>query len=194
MGGKNTRMSGIIKGLLNIGKETFLEKIINNIGYFPNIYLSVNKDFTPENIKKYEQSGLDIVVDLYDGIGPVGGIYSSLKKCKEDYLFVTTCDMPFINKEFVEYLSSFLDDSVDIVLCHNEDKRLYPLGAIYSKRVIPTIEEMVDEKCYKLTRLIYDSNYIEIPIDETPFSSEIFTNINTPEEYNLFLEKHSKII
>lgn len=194
MGGKNTRMGGFIKGLLNIGKVTFLEKIISNIGYFPSIYLSLNNNFTPEDIKTYEEMGLTIVVDIYEDIGPMGGIYSSLKKCKEDYLFVTTCDMPFINKEFIEYLSSYLKDGVDVVTCYNEEKKLYPLGAIYSKRIIPIIEEKVKEKSYKLTGLIYSSNHVEISIEEIPFSSEIFTNINTPEEYMLFIENNVNTI
>ncbi|MEG1409985.1 MAG: molybdenum cofactor guanylyltransferase [Terrisporobacter sp.] len=194
MGGKNTRMGGIVKGLLNIGEETFLDRIISNIGDFPNIYLSLNKNFTLKNIEEFENQGLNTIVDIYEEIGPLGGIYSTLKTCKEDYLFVTTCDMPFINNEFGNYLSSYLKENVDIVLCYNHEKRLYPLGAIYSKKVIPIIEEMIEEKCYKLTRLIYASNFVEISIEDTPFSPNIFTNINTPEEYNSFMENYISTI
>lgn len=192
MGGKNTRMGGIIKGLLTIEDETFLDRITRNIGCFSNVYLSLNKNFTSENIEQFRNKGFNPIVDIYDEIGPLGGIYSTLKECKEDYIFVTTCDMPFINKDFVNYLSSYLNKDTDIVLCYNSEKRLYPLGAIYSKKVIPIIDEMIEEKCYKLTRLIYASNYVEIPIKETPFSTEIFTNINTPDEYNFFIENYIK--
>lgn len=190
MGGKNTRMGGKVKGLLTIGGENFLDRITKNIGHFSNKYLSLNKNFTSESIEKFKSKGFNTIIDIYDEIGPLGGIYSTLKNCKEDYIFVTTCDMPFINKSFIEYLSDFLNEEVDIVLCNNEEGRLYPLGAIYSKRVIPIIEQMVEEKCYKLTRLIYASNYVNIAIEETNFSTEIFTNINTPNEYNSFIKNY----
>ena len=83
MGGKNSRMGGNIKGLLQIEDVTFLERIISVLKDFDNIYLSVNKAFSSEEIKRYEEKGLTVIVDLYDDIGPMGGIYSSLKKCNE---------------------------------------------------------------------------------------------------------------
>ena len=170
MGGKNTRMGGFVKGLLNAGNETFLERILNNIGSFQNIYLSLNNNFTQEDIKKYESMNLKVVLDIYDDIGPIGGIYSALKKCKEDYLFVTTCDMPYINRDFIEYLNSYIDDNIDVVFCRDKSDRLYPLAAIYSKKVIPIIEDMIKYKEYKLSKLIFASKYVSILVEDMPFS------------------------
>ena len=193
MGGKNTRMGGFVKGLLNAGNETFLERILNNIGNFQNIYLSLNNNFTQEDIKKYESMNLKVVLDIYDNIGPIGGIYSALKKCKEDYLFVTTCDMPYINRDFIDYLKSYIDDNIDVVFCRDKSDRLYPLAAIYSKKIIPIIEDMIKYKEYKLSKLIFASKYVSILVEDMPFSKDIFTNINTIEEYRLFQKKKGAI-
>ena len=187
MGGKNSRMGGKVKDLLKIEKVTFLEKIQGVLEEYSNIYLSINKNFTAEDIKKYEQHKLSVVIDVYDNIGPMGGIYSSLKYCKEDYLFITACDMPFINKELINILNSKLREDVDI-LVFSKNGLFYPLGAIYSKRIIPTIEELIKNKDYKLAKLIEKSNYMELSLEENHLSSKVFKNINTPKQYEELLE------
>lgn len=116
MGGKNSRMGGNIKGFLKIKDITFLEKIIKDLECFSNIYISINKNFSYEEIKEFENMGLKVIVDEYKDIGPMGGIYSALKNCKEQYLFITGCDMPNINKYLIEELKVHIEDNVDVVL------------------------------------------------------------------------------
>ena len=183
MGGKNSRMEGNIKGLLKINDITFLEKIISVLEDFSTIYLSVNKRFSSEEIKKYEEMGLSVIVDIYDDIGPIGGMYSALKNCKEDYLFITACDMPFINKDLINVLQSNMKQNIDIAL-FSKNKLLYPLGAIYSKNVISFMEKQISNKEYKLSKLIRNSNFIELPLEDINLSDNSFENINTLEEYN----------
>ena len=78
--------------------------------------------------------GLSVIVDIYDDIGPMGGMYSSLKNCKEDYLFITACDMPFINKALINKLQANMKNNIDVVL-FSKNKLLYPLGAIYFSKM-----------------------------------------------------------
>ena len=53
MGGQNSRMGGNVKGLLKINEVTFLEQIVGVLEDFSNIYLSVNKKFSSEEIKNF---------------------------------------------------------------------------------------------------------------------------------------------
>lgn len=191
MGGKNSRMEGNIKGLLKINEITFLEQIISVLEDFPTIYLSVNKRFSTEEIKKYEEMGLSVIVDIYDDIGPIGGMYSALKNCKEDYLFITACDMPFINKDLINVLQSNMKQNIDIAL-FSKNKLLYPLGAIYSKNVIPFMEKLISNKEYKLSKLIRNSKFVELPLEDTNLSDNIFENINTLQEYDQLIRCYNK--
>ena len=191
MGGQNRRMGGNIKGLLKINEVTFLERIINTLEDFSTIYLSVNKKFSSEEIKKYEEMGLSVIVDIYDDIGPVGGICSSLKNCKEDYLFITACDMPFINKNLISELQSNMKQNIDTVL-FSKNKLLYPLGAIYSKNMIPYMEKLISNEEYKLLKLIRNSNFVELPLENTDLSDDIFKNINTIDEYEQLIKCYYK--
>ena len=191
MGGKNSRMNGNVKGLLKIRNTTFLEKIKETLNDFSSIYLSINDKFSQNQKQKqnFEQMGFKLIEDIYKEIGPLGGIYSSLLNCKEEYLFITACDMPFITKNNIKILCDRLDKDVDVVVFCDKNDRLYPLSAIYSKKVLPIIEEMIDKKYYKLSYLIDKSNFVKINIEDTDIELETLSNINTPQDYDSLKEK-----
>lgn len=191
MGGKNSRMNGNVKGLLKIKNSTFLEKIQETLNDFSSIYLSINDKFSKEQKQNFENMGFKIIEDIYKEIGPLGGIYSSLLNCKEEYLFITACDMPFITKNSIEVLCNKVDKNTDGVVFYDKNNKLYPLGAIYSKNVLPIIEEMIEKKYYKLSYLIERSNFVKINIEKTDIPLKVLSNINTLQEYDLFINNES---
>ena len=191
MGGKNSRMNGNVKGLLKIKNSTFLEKIQETLNDFSSIYLSINDKFSKEQKHNFENMGFKIIEDIYKEIGPLGGIYSSLLNCKEEYLFITACDMPFITKNSIEVLCNKVDKNTDGVVFYDKNNKLYPLGAIYSKNVLPIIEEMIEKKYYKLSYLIEKSNFVKINIEKTDIPLKVLSNINTLQEYDLFINNES---
>lgn len=191
MGGKNSRMNGNVKGLLKIKNSTFLEKIRETLNDFSSIYLSINDKFSKEQKQNFENMGFKIIEDIYKEIGPLGGIYSSLLNCKEEYLFITACDMPFITKNSIEVLCNKVDKNTDGVVFYDKNNKLYPLGAIYSKNVLPIIEEMIEKKYYKLSYLIEKSNFVKINIEKTDIPLKVLSNINTLQEYDLFINNES---
>lgn len=191
MGGKNSRMNGNVKGLLKLNNMTFLEKIKETLDDFSSIYLSINDKFSKEQKQNFENMGFKIIEDIYKEIGPLGGIYSSLLNCKEEYLFITACDMPFITKNSIEVLCNKVDKNTDGVVFYDKNNKLYPLGAIYSKNVLPIIEEMIEKKYYKLSYLIEKSNFVKINIEKTDIPLKVLSNINTLQEYDLFINNES---
>ena len=191
MGGKNSRMNGNVKGLLKIKNSTFLEKIQETLNDFSSIYLSINDKFSKEQKQNFENMGFKIIEDIYKEIGPLGGIYSSLLNCKEEYLFITACDMPFITKNSIEVLCNKVDKNTDGVVFYDKNNKLYPLGALYSKNVLPIIEEMIEKKYYKLSYLIEKSNFVKINIEKTDIPLKVLSNINTLQEYDLFINNES---
>lgn len=191
MGGKNSRMNGNVKGLLKLNNMTFLEKIKETLDDFSSIYLSINDKFSKNQKQEFEKMGFKLIEDIYKEIGPLGGIYSSLLNCKEEYLFITACDMPFITKNSIEVLCNKVDKNTDGVVFYDKNNKLYPLGAIYSKNVLPIIEEMIEKKYYKLSYLIEKSNFVKINIEKTDIPLKVLSNINTLQEYDLFINNES---
>lgn len=177
-GGKSRRMNGNNKAFLKYENKSFIESIIDQLTGFQNIYISV------DNKEKYRNLNFTLVEDMYKDIGPMGGIYSALKVIKEKYVFVTACDMPKIKKEFIEYLCEFIAEDVECIITQDEEGRINPLAGIYSKQLIKKIENMIDEKDYKLVHLIKRANSKIIPLCETNFNESILDNINDINDYN----------
>lgn len=181
MGGQNKRMNGNHKAFLMLDDHTFLEHIVNALAPCSSIYLSVDQK------EKFNHLSLPLIEDEYEAIGPLGGLYSVLKKIPEDFLFVTACDMPFITSDFVSYMLSHLSSDLECVVVCDESGFFYPLGGLYSKSLLPKIEEMIECQNYRMQSLIKLSKSRVIPIHETSFSKSILRNINTPEDYDQYI-------
>ncbi len=181
MGGQNKRMNGQHKAFLDFNGESFLDHIIKEMSAFSPVVLSVNDK------EKFKDLEYPMIVDEVKGIGPMGGIYSALKVLDCDYLFITACDMPFMTAEFASYMyekmKSLNPQPVALILSDGDGK-FSPLGGIYSKKLLPHIEEMLAEENYRLGKLLKTAGAFIIPIHEIPFSENVMRNINTPEEYH----------
>lgn len=181
MGGENKRMGGNHKAFLNINGTSFLDKIAQEMTSFSPIVLSVNER------EKFQALGYPMVVDEIKGIGPMGGIYTALKELDYPYVFVTACDMPFMTAALGEFMYEKMKKLGPImpsalVLSDHEGK-FSPLGGIYSKKLLPYLDEMIASQNYRLGKLLKTADAFVLPIGETPFSEDVLRNINTPEEY-----------
>lgn len=176
-GGKSTRMNGNNKAFLKYKDRTFIENILEILKEFKKVYISV------DDKEKYKNLNYELIEDEYKGIGPISGLYSCLKNMKCEYVFVTACDMPKLRKDFTEFLCSKIDDSYDAVVIKDNSGRFYPLGAIYSKRILPIVKNHIDEENYKMQNLIRCINAKIISLNKIPFKDEVLSNINNINEY-----------
>ena len=176
-GGKSSRMNGNNKALLPYKDKNFIEVIIDTLKDFNNIYISV------DNINRYENLKYTLIEDEYKEIGPLGGIYSALKKIDSDYIFVVACDMPKVTKDFIKYLMRNLKAEDNCLVMKDSKGRIYPLGAIYSKRCLPVIEEMIKNKDYKLVNLVEKLQGRTLSLEDSIAFEEDLININNPKEY-----------
>lgn len=182
-GGKSTRMNGNNKAFLKYKDKTFIENILEVLKEFNKIYISV------DDKEKYKDLNYELIEDEYKEIGPIGGIYSALKVIKEEYIFITACDMPKVSKKLINILKSNLTKDYQYIIFKDENERLYPLGGIYSKECLPFIEEMIYSKNYKLTDLVKKLNGKIISLNDTDIDKEDLDNINNIKEYSILTMK-----
>lgn len=179
-GGKSTRM-GQNKALLQINGKRFIDRICDELGDFSQILVSAAQKGT------YEDLGYEVVYDEHKEIGPIEGIYQILLHAKEEYVFICAADMPFIKKELVTYMAEFVSSDYDCY-CMTDEKHIHPLCAIYSKKMLPLIKELIDNGQYRLMNILQGVRTKYIKLENSCFEKKVVRNINTRQEYvNLVL-------
>ena len=184
-GGKNSRM-GINKAFLEIDGIRLIDKAIN-------IYREIFSEIiivTNDPLSYIEFTDAEIVTDIYKGKGPLGGIYTGLFYSKNDYTFISACDMPYLNKDFISYLTTHTG-KYDIIVPELSDG-FQPLYAIYSQNCLSHIKKLLIADKLKITGFYKEVRHLSIPEEKIiPFNKDgrLFLNFNTPEE----LEKEQKV-
>jgi molybdenum cofactor guanylyltransferase len=176
-GGKSSRMNYNNKALLLFKEKTFIENIIYEGKDFDEVIIISN------NKEDYTQFGLKVFNDIYLGNGPLSGIHSALKNSRNEKVFCIACDMPLITKDILKFISDINEEYE--VLAPKINEKLQPLCAIYSKELIPRVEEALLNNENKLKKFIMSTKYKVLEDKKYKVLSEKeFSNINTINEYN----------
>lgn len=174
-GGKSRRM-GTDKALLTVQEEPLLVHMASLIGPFCEkvVISGQNSDYT--------KFGIEMIPDLYSECGPIAGIYSALKYSGSDWNLLVSVDIPFANDELFQIMISNIGDCDCVIPKHTSG--VEPLIALYNRRTLPVIEEMIKSGDYKLTNLLSKINtrYVDCSflIKKHP---RLFMNINRMEDY-----------
>ena len=179
MGGKNRRMDGTKKAFLTDGEKNFYQRAADAMPQMDSIYLSVEKK------ENYTELEYPMVEDIYQGIGPMGGISSALRQCDEDALLVLPCDMPRISRTLTESLLEVWKQEGKTAVIYVEGKP-QPLIGIYTKSCLPIMEKMIQNENYRMASLLgrICHKKVEVQADDA-----IFFNVNTREEYRRIQEE-----
>ncbi|AEE13884.1 Molybdopterin-guanine dinucleotide biosynthesis protein A [Thermodesulfobium narugense DSM 14796] len=176
-GGKSSRM-GQEKSLIELNGKTMIERIVEEFSSVSDdIFIITNKEelYSFLNIEKYQ--------DIYKDFGPLGGIHSALKHSTNQKVLVISCDMPFVDKDFAQYLfgqSTDYDVTVPVYRGSYE-----PLFAIYDKKIVDVIESYLEKNERKIISFYPDVKVKKIEEEEISewFDCELlFFNVNTPSD------------
>jgi molybdopterin-guanine dinucleotide biosynthesis protein A len=178
-GGENKRFP-VIKGFLEISGKRIIEKNIEFLkGIFDRVIISTN------NPELYFYLSVPMVGDIIDYRGPMTGILSALTVPEVSEIFVTACDMPFINVELAKYIADKWAKKWDAVI-PVFDKKPQPLLGIYSKRIAKRMEQSIKNGERSLRRFLQGINVLYINEDELREidpEGRSFININTMEDF-----------
>lgn len=176
VGGESRRM-GYNKAFLKLGQNNLIESITSKLKIiFSEVFL-VSGDPAP-----YRSLGLPIVIDVYKECGPLAGIHAALLAATSPYVFVTACDMPFLDLKMISFLVAY-GPGYDVVV-PRPDKYLEPLCAVYSKSCLPVIELCLKSGQDKVTAFFSKvrTKYVE---EEELWGFDVkraFVNINTTKD------------
>ena len=188
-GGKSVR-AGFDKQTIRIGGKLVAEWIACELmRELDDVTLVTNQ---PE---LYCASRFRVVKDIFTNMGPLGGIHAGLVNCENDVAFVTACDMPNIDHDYLRFLkreSKKSGNEVDAIAVRLDNGMLEPMQAIYSKRVVPQIEQMLSRGERKAADLLQSQRTRYLSEAELiPFGGrgKLFFNMNTPDEIQTYFQK-----
>ncbi len=138
-GGKNLRL-GRNKALETVGGKSLIERVIERLMPLSNQILIVTSQ---EQLDLPATCNAEILVDLYPGKGPLGGIYTGLLASQSSHSIVVACDMPFLNTGLLSYMIELSSD-FDAVVPRLGERMVEPLHAIYSKSCLESIRTQLE--------------------------------------------------
>ena len=187
-GGRSSRM-GIDKAFLTINSQPLILKMIELLdSIFSEVIISTN------NPEVYKFTQRKLIKDIIPDKGPLSGIHSVLQYSNTEKNFIISCDMPLVSGELINYLCDIKSNKS--ILLPKAEGRIQQLCGLYSKSILPEIENLLNESSKPGSQLkgsIYELiNRVDAEIVDVDsqffYHPNLFLNINTPEDYKSFKE------
>lgn len=193
-GGLSRRM-GYDKKKLRIDGENIINRIVKQLSLdFEDIIIVGSK---PENLP--EIGGIrGVYPDAMELSASLVGIYTGLLHARSEYLYVTACDMPVYNHDYVVYMKQLIKSNPGVGGCVTRfEEWIEPFNAFYRADLGPKVASFLETgrksiyKCFEHENLYY--------IDEKKgreFSPDwdMFCNLNTPSELKNHIKKRRDLI
>jgi len=177
-GGKSMRM-GTDKAFVDFEGRTLLARALD-------LAREVSADVRIIGSKDKFAPFASVVEDEFLGCGPLAGIHAALRSSHTELNVILAVDMPFVSRSFLEYLIEQACDvptAAAVVPRWNEGWQ--PLCAIYRRRFAIAAEEALRAGRNRID-LLFDAASTRVikrdELERAGFSSDLFRNMNTPEE------------
>ena len=189
-GGESNRM-GRDKATLPFGPECLLQRIVRLLaGVIPverMVVVAAIDQPLPEL-----PANIVITRDLHPDRGPLEGLAAGLRAVTADVdaLYVTGCDVPLLQPEFVQRMLDLLGD-FDAAVPRDGVHR-HPLAAVYRRSTLPLVEQLLAAGKQRMQEVFHALVTREIPVDElraVDAHLDSLKNLNTPTDYEAALKQ-----
>jgi len=138
--------------------------------------------------QEYAKFGFEVVEDQIRDIGPIGGLFSCIRRSKTRFNMVISCDTPFVSSGLFEYLLDQIENFQAAVPMHG-DGLIEPLCAVYATNTIWGLQQAIEKGNFKLMDFLNEINHKKVDIHKNLsfYSDDFFVNINTKYD----LKSHS---
>jgi molybdopterin-guanine dinucleotide biosynthesis protein A len=146
--------------------------------------------------RSYEQLGVPVVHDRFEGQGPLAGIHAALEWAGSRPVFVVACDLPFVSAELVRHVAAWsttqeaFTSRGDQTSCGARARvavwegRKQPLFGLYSASCRDLLETRLRECRLEAWRFLDAIETESVPV--TPalhfFRPDLLVNINSPSD------------
>ena len=187
-GGESTRMN-YPKALLPVGNELMLQRVVRIVSgvVSPLIVIASQGQDLPDL-----PEGVKVIHDRESAPGPLSAIGHGLEvlKAECEAAYVSGCDTPLINVEFIEMIISRLGKNQMAMV--QEGKWFHPLAAVYRTSLVQPIQQLLDSNKRRALDLAEAVQTCLIDVEdlrEVDPELQGLRNINTREQYQQLLRE-----
>ena len=170
---------GSDKALLSFGGQTLLERVLQTAAAVAERIAIVGPR------ERYARFG-EVIEDAYADCGPLAGIHAALGATTTDLNLMLSVDMPLMTASFLGWLLQTAKAAGEPIVVPDALGGLQPLCAVYRRQVRGMAEQALQKGDYKIGKLfaLMPTRYLsEQEIVANGFSTTIFSNVNTRDEF-----------
>ncbi|MFC1708633.1 molybdenum cofactor guanylyltransferase [Candidatus Omnitrophota bacterium] len=177
-GGKSSRM-GSPKPFLKLHGKRMIDIALDSFrGVFDEIIIAVD-----DRNRFVGFQDVNIVDDLVKDCGPLGGIHAGLEAISHKNAFFMACDMPYLHIDVIRQLLMQFQKTQCDALVPQIGGAIEPLCAVYRKELKDDLYAFIKKSCNNSAKSFLDTiNTCYWIMDDTPFNSHVFRNLNTPND------------
>jgi molybdopterin-guanine dinucleotide biosynthesis protein A len=177
-GGKNRRFGGIDKAFALVGNVPMIRSVIDKLQVVFDRILVISN--SPEKYRGWPE--VTVVSDIITNAGPLGGIHAGMKLSKTPYIFVVSCDMPYIDSDLIlrqtEYFSTL--ENID-ALVPKVDSYFEPMHSIYRTDISEKLGQfLLSSSDYSIRAFLETVRTASMEVSHDQYISGAFRNINRP--------------
>jgi len=176
-GGRSSRM-GKDKAWLELGGRAMIEHVIAALEPICEVTIIANSP-------RYERLGFPVLADANSDVGPLEAIRTALSHAITSRVVLVGCDLPFVTSDLFKRLLSISGNQCATVP-FGADGNLEPLCAIYCRKALPVVTNLIAEGKRKVSLLFDRVSTRFVRFDELvdlKGSQLFFENVNTHEDY-----------
>ena len=184
-GGFSSRF-GSDKGILRIGNKSLIAHVAKTVSAIVNELIVVTNSKKKINIysKEIPELRIKFLLDIYNGIGPLAGVLTGLRKATGKYSLIVPFDTPFLSKNILLLLFKICENKSAVIPMW-PNGYIEPLHAVYdtqetfnaAKKAIAHDETKVRSMIQRLKNVNYISTETIKKYDPQLLT---FLNINKP--------------
>jgi molybdopterin-guanine dinucleotide biosynthesis protein A len=176
-GGQSSRM-GRDKSAAVLSGSTLRDRALAVLDrFFSRVVLSVASTDA-------EAPGRTVVVDRYQGLGPLAAVEAVLTAARGRAVFVLACDLPRVDDEVVQRILSVAaakaEDDGARAWVGAASGRLQPLCGVYAAACLPLVRRHLERGCLAMRQLLSALDVVEVRLDD--LGSDKLLNLNYPAD------------
>jgi molybdenum cofactor guanylyltransferase len=181
-GGRSSRM-GRDKNLLDyhgMRQFEFLAGELRKAG------LQVAVSCRSDQVELFRDSGMEVIEDRLNGMGPIAGILSAFMHSPDDAWLVAATDLPGWDEQAARQLIAARDISASATVFHDQNNLPEPLCGIWEPQMYARILRLLYSGVTCPRKVLRLSSVHSI----TPAHPDFIRNINTPDEESDFRQSY----